>query len=358
MRELTDKRKTRTAEGEEQAVARQGPATSLCLPGVPTVKRSLTSPSTSTLAMTSMMNRNRSRSPSPSQTDSLALPHLIPQKISSRLRARPAGSNGPPCRRGSWQPNQKSLKQLEDEYDDLDEDVPEDASLWNVPLSPRPASERTSISAVNSANNSPNRSPERAGILQSSLGNAGVSSLQPVPYLPSSSASQALSTSPALMRCAPSSAPDYSRDVSSSSQSTDFQFPKRRSKTWNEALSELSEDAKTLTQAFEIHAEISDHRQKETIQDRTRSPYLGAEKPSRAKTCSVELPPLRVSDLAIDPLPVSKEKEQVLSRTRPSWLPPKNRKEEKKHVKEYQQMMEQSLEAGTTFLPCENFLKR
>ena len=47
----------------------------------------------------------------------------------------------------------------------------------------------------------------------------------------------------------------------------------------------------------------------------------------------------------IDPLPISKEKEAVLSRTRPSWLPPKDPSEERRHLKEYQKMMAQSLEA-------------
>ena len=60
----------------------------------------------------------------------------------------------------------------------------------------------------------------------------------------------------------------------------------------------------------------------------------------------VTLPPIRKGDVMIDPLPVSKEKEKVLTRTRPSWLPPKDQKEEKKHLKEYRRMMEASLEAG------------
>ncbi len=47
----------------------------------------------------------------------------------------------------------------------------------------------------------------------------------------------------------------------------------------------------------------------------------------------------------IDPLPISKEKEAVLSRTRPSWLPPKDPSEEKRHLKEYQKMMTLALEA-------------
>jgi hypothetical protein len=54
----------------------------------------------------------------------------------------------------------------------------------------------------------------------------------------------------------------------------------------------------------------------------------------------------------IDPLPISREKEKVLTRTRPSWLPPKDQKEEKKHLREYKQMMAQSKEAGECSLCC------
>lgn len=48
----------------------------------------------------------------------------------------------------------------------------------------------------------------------------------------------------------------------------------------------------------------------------------------------------------IDPLPISKEKEKVLTRTRPSWLPPKDQKEEKRHLREYKKMMAMAREAG------------
>lgn len=58
-----------------------------------------------------------------------------------------------------------------------------------------------------------------------------------------------------------------------------------------------------------------------------------------------ELPPLRRTNIMIDPLPISKEKEAVLSRTRPSWLPPKNPSEERRHLREYQRMMASALEA-------------
>ncbi|PBP24573.1 tbc domain protein [Diplocarpon rosae] len=59
-----------------------------------------------------------------------------------------------------------------------------------------------------------------------------------------------------------------------------------------------------------------------------------------------ELPPLRRTDLMIDPLPISREKEAVLSRTRPSWLPPKDPAEEKRHLKEYQAMMASAQKAA------------
>jgi hypothetical protein len=68
------------------------------------------------------------------------------------------------------------------------------------------------------------------------------------------------------------------------------------------------------------------------------------DKKQRVKS-TPELPPLRRSNVMIDPLPVSKEKEAVLSRTRPSWLPPKDPAEEKKHIRQYQKMMAASAKA-------------
>ena len=58
---------------------------------------------------------------------------------------------------------------------------------------------------------------------------------------------------------------------------------------------------------------------------------------------AIPLPPIQRGTL--DFMPVSKEKEAVLSRTRPSWLPPKDPREEKKHLEEYKRMMKASLEA-------------
>lgn len=54
---------------------------------------------------------------------------------------------------------------------------------------------------------------------------------------------------------------------------------------------------------------------------------------------------MRKHELLIDPLPISKEKEKHMTRTRPSWLPPKNPEEEKRHLREYQKMMAMAKQA-------------
>ncbi|KAK3085204.1 hypothetical protein LTR53_020056, partial [Teratosphaeriaceae sp. CCFEE 6253] len=54
---------------------------------------------------------------------------------------------------------------------------------------------------------------------------------------------------------------------------------------------------------------------------------------------------MQKGSVMIDPFPISKEKEAVLTRTRPSWLPPKNQREEKKHVKEWERMMARAADA-------------
>lgn len=53
-----------------------------------------------------------------------------------------------------------------------------------------------------------------------------------------------------------------------------------------------------------------------------------------------KLLPLRKNNVMLDALPISKEKELALTKTRPSWLPPKDPKGEKRHLKEYRRMME------------------
>ena len=314
--------------------------------------RGFGSSSTPTLAMTAMSNLTRSRSPSPSNlsTPASAASAFIPRRASLQPRSLPAETHMLPKRRGSWQPNRKTVKELEDEYNDLDEDLPEDASLWNVPLSPRPPTERTSISVARATQTSPGTSPERATPLGSPGGHDVLSRSQAghsrravsMSYVSSASLDSAKSAALVRPKFPPrgppaDTLPDHSH------------FAANRSKSWNVVLSELSEEAQDLTEALEIHAGTLEGQQDRAVGSSKSSSKRSLEKLSRTNTSPLELPPLRTSDMMIDPLPCSKEKEKVLSRTRPSWLPPKDRKEEKKHLKQYQRIMQLSLDAGKGF---------
>ena len=110
-------------------------------------------------------------------------------------------------------------------------------------------------------------------------------------------------------------------------------------------MSDLSEEAKIITEALEFHADEKDRKRGDTLQSGQSSTRSSTDSKPASKP-QIELPPLQKSNIMIDPLPISKEKERVLSRTRPSWLPPKDKTEEKKHLKEYKQMMAHSREAG------------
>jgi hypothetical protein len=123
--------------------------------------------------------------------------------------------------------------------------------------------------------------------------------------------------------------------------------PKGRAKSWTAVRSELSAEAQALTEALEAHAEDEQNKALELRQRRSfgNGSTTDFHKPARVRSAIAELPPLRRTNIMIDPLPVSKEKEAVLSRTRPSWLPPKDPAEEKRHLKEYQKMMAQSAES-------------
>ena len=336
MRELTNGAKRPvypSLHGQVKEAASHSARYSLSLPQSGGIRRGLTSPSTPTLAMTAI--RNRSRSPSPSRTSASPRPITDPH-----LRQGTTPVMRPPSRRGSWQPSRKTIKELEDEYHDSDEDLPDDASLWNVPMSPRPPHERAK-SATTSANASASTSPERGGPLSSSLAN-GIN-----PNRPRHSAPAASHGRPGISGSAPSSPlrPRLPHGASTGGIPDHF-APKARVKSWTLAHSELSEEAKALTEALELHAEQAERVHEEKVQNGVPFVRPSLEKTGRAKTTVVGLPPLRKSEVMIDPLPISKEKEKALSRTRPSWLPPKSRKEEKKHLKEYQRMMEMSLQAG------------
>ncbi|KAI5927507.1 hypothetical protein F4810DRAFT_267848 [Camillea tinctor] len=214
-------------------------------------------------------------------------------------------------RRTSWQSNRepRSVVDIEKECDDDDDDnIPDDLILDNVPLSPRPPAERPASRPV-SASNSPERQPKER---VRSVGNG---------------------TPPVAVDRGSLRSPSWKSEPAVSSP------VKGRAKSWNAVISELSAEAKALTEKLEEHAdELDKHGIYHSTYDRPNM------KP-RVKSALAELPPLRRTNIMIDPLPLSKEKEAVLSRTRPSWLPPKDPAEERRHLREYQRMMANSVQA-------------
>lgn len=280
----------------------------------------LPEPCTNPLAFRTLGRQNsqtslgRRRSPSPSLS-------LSPRD--SNLTMKP--------RRSSWQSNRgrKTVVELELECDEDDgDDIPEGLVLDNVPISPRPPSER-SHSRPPSKAPSPERPPKER---VRSVGNG----TPPVAVAQGSLRSPTWKSESALSTMSSAASSRVSSPVTS------------RAKSWSAALADLSAEAKALTEKLEEHAEEMEHK----VQQRSSTGSMPSGRRSsdpefkpRVKSAMAELPPLRRSNIMIDPLPISKEKEAVLSRTRPSWLPPKDPAEERRHLKQYQKMMAQSLEA-------------
>ncbi|KAK4942218.1 hypothetical protein LTR10_017975 [Elasticomyces elasticus] len=276
----------------------------------------------------------RTRSTSPPQrrpltsmsTNSLSAGGLRPTHKAS------LSSLGVPSRRSSWQPQRKTVKQLEAEYNDSDDDLPDDASLWNVPVSPLPTGMRSHRSSFRG-------SPDRDGQSQSP---------RPIPLAHAITAPDTPPRPTVLSQSLPKNRPPPARSATLSA--TDPPSPRRlnhlrnggRTKSWNLALSELSEEARIISEALEYHADLKEQAQSEALSGRS-SPDSQHLSNSRPQSAGIQLPPIQKSTL--DFMPMSKEKEAILSRTRPSWLPPKDPKEERRHLKEYQRMMAASVDA-------------
>ncbi|OJJ42920.1 hypothetical protein ASPZODRAFT_1238566 [Penicilliopsis zonata CBS 506.65] len=153
----------------------------------------------------------------------------------------------------------------------------------------------------------------------------------PAPGVPHLSASASTSVSPSVSR----SNRRLLRSSSAGPERGQISPRNPRVYSYNVMMSDLSEEAKIITEALEHHAD----------EKRRRSDGSNGDLATRVSKSLIELPPLQKSNIMIDPLPISKEKEKVLTRTRPSWLPPKDQKEEKRHLKEYKRMMALSREA-------------
>jgi hypothetical protein len=242
-------------------------------------------------------------------------------------------------RRQSWQAGaRKTTKEREAECDDEDDEVPEDAFMWNVPISPRPVQERSP--APSSCGSPPQSSHSPPSSRPVSLRN-GTSSTKTSPALSSHRFAQPLSPNTASREDKENFPPALDRPPTL-----------ERQRTWEETYTTLDSDAKKLTEALEEYQTEIDYQQEVKRQQPglSRSASLNTAEP---KAKAVVLPPIRKSDPLIDPFQPSEEKTKYLSRTRPSWLPPKNPKEEKKHLKEYQKMLariEESGEYSTAFM--------
>ncbi|KAJ5247281.1 hypothetical protein N7468_002264 [Penicillium chermesinum] len=242
----------------------------------------------------------RSRSTSPlraSSSRSASSSSLALSPLSSRV----------PTQKGSWQPNRKSVKDLEEEYHDSDDELPDDAK--------RPQSRAASPSG---------RSPG------------------PRP-LPIYHAVAEDSVSPRRDTAKEARMRRVQRSSSAGPERGQLSPRNPRAYSYNSYLSDLSEEARIITEALEHHADENDRKREDAVQNGTSR--ASSQDSKRSSRENIELPPLQKSNIMIDPLPISREKEKVLTRTRPSWLPPKDQKEEKKHLREYKQMMARSREA-------------
>ncbi|EXJ79002.1 hypothetical protein A1O3_08503 [Capronia epimyces CBS 606.96] len=244
----------------------------------------------------------------------------------------PASSLGVPARRASWQPHRKTVKELEAEYDDSDDELPEDASLWNVPVSPFPSGTRSHRSSLRG-------SPERDGIAHSP---------RPIPLAHAKTAPETPPRPTLHSQTLPKHRGSSSRAVTLNPSVSKPLSPRSanrvspgRTKSWNFVMADLSEEARIISEALEYHAESMGQEARENLQGGSWPESMETRIDRAPRRSPIQLPPIQKSTL--DFMPISKEKEAVLSRTRPSWLPPKDPKEERRHLEEYKRMMAASM---------------
>lgn len=254
-----------------------------------------------------------------------SLPISRRRSPSPGLSLNPRGPSLPPKpRRGSSQGRRRSFAELESTFDeDEGDDIPDGFILDNVPISPRPPSDRPP-----SRGPSPTPDPTPKERVRS-VGNG----------TPAIAQAQGSLRSPAWKQDGPGT-PGVRPQL------------KARAQSWNIAHAELNAEARALTEKLEEHADEVEEKftkpsgsgRPNTWNASRRSVDNLYDKKERVRS-TPELPPLRRTNIMIDPLPVSKEKEAVLSRTRPSWLPPKDPAEERRHLREYQKMVTASAKA-------------
>lgn len=279
-------------------------------------------------------SRPRSSSP-PRKSTSFGNGSLSATTLHSSSNQLRSSQTFPPRRR-SWQPTQqrKSVRELEDEYHNSDDELPDDASLWNVPISP--------FIGDRSARSSFHGSPDRR------INAAAAVNPRPIPLAHAKTAPDVLDRSNNFSKSVPQGRPHHRitpihKSTSNPSSPNHRSLHPTRSRSWNFAMDDLSEEAKIITEALEHHSNETESKGIESRENSPSGTRLNSILKHKSSGAIIQLPPIQTGSL--DFMPISKEKEAILSRTRPSWLPPKDPKEEKKHLKEYQQMMAASMEA-------------
>jgi hypothetical protein len=135
-----------------------------------------------------------------------------------------------------------------------------------------------------------------------------------------------------------------------SARSSSGVFP-RRVVSYHEAMTALDDESQRITRELSKIpipvAKGDDKKSDESAAVVTPKVLPELARQSRRAASHTYLPS---TSTLLDPLPISKEKEAVLSQTRPSWLPPKDKAEEKRHLAEYQKMVQKAEEAGTPLI--------
>lgn len=261
---------------------------------------------------------------SPMATRSMR-PSAIP-RVMSELNISNASS-----RKKSSAMKSEELKELEAEYDGSDEEVPENAILSNIPISPISTSSWHFYSAHEPYDGSSPTAPQCAS--HGSL------------HLTKTRASNSTTTSSRISPCGSPRSPVVASPLSQVIAVSDGLegTTKPRQRSWEAALTDLSDEARNLTQALERYAATSQEQEWEHMRRSSARPTVTGE--GRARSRITALSNIRKGNVMMDPLPISKEKDKVLTKTRPSWLPPKCQKEERRHLKAYQNMMSMAAHA-------------
>ncbi|GAM38458.1 hypothetical protein TCE0_033f09196 [Talaromyces pinophilus] len=232
----------------------------------------------------------RSRSVSPSSAAPPLNSGPFPSPSASSQNLSPLAPRNPSSRRGSLQ--RKTVKELEAEYHDSDDDLPDDASLFNVPLSPRPPTERPASRST---------SPDQ------------VTSPKPIPLSHAVSEEHVapLPKSRNSSRHSPggNSRLKVTRSASAGPERGQISPRDPRTYSYNLAMAELSEEAKVLTQTLEYHADDVGRKREERVQSGLSSERSSVES-KRLSGGIQDLPPVQKSNEYKKMMTLAKEAEK------------------------------------------------